>query len=440
MNNKLYSNGLDEINKAKDLMYKINNIQTKPNKSSTIEFQHLGPDGNVYGIIRENHEYYIKIAKPKHNLTVDDFNYIGGIQNKPKYAYSSYGKAAKQLKLKFISLNEALNIEPERDTNLLKENQKQKKNKVDYIEEICDIDETNYKLKIDVPSDKQTKNNYNKRTTNNNDFDEFFDKKNVDSKDISSDENELKTNNDELDDDNENLDFEPNNEDADDVDDDENINLDSDDENDDDEDLEKKIQRLTGKLGQALRDYSKETDEIDFKLEKFVLNSIISATHTGQMKQSDLNSIIKKLKSSGKKNDKENNDDVDDDDKKQDLSEQTIIAKLKRKKILNKIYNNNNNKNVKNMLNESQKTKINSIFVKKLKKMVMEALNELNIDEMIAEIFEIEANETKPSPTPTPTETPTKTPTPDKSKKPGLDPFRPVRPHVQPIPKGVKNK
>ena len=59
------------------------------------------------------------------------------------------------------------------------------------------------------------------------------------------------------------------------------------------------IQQLAGKLGQSLRTYSGEQGQADFDLEKFVINSVISATHTGQMENEDQSDIIKKVKSSG---------------------------------------------------------------------------------------------------------------------------------------------
>jgi hypothetical protein len=74
---------------------------------SVIELTKVGPDGKSYGIVRENHEYYIKIAEGTENLTKDSFNYIGGLKNKKDFAYPSYAKAIKHLNYKFKSLDEA---------------------------------------------------------------------------------------------------------------------------------------------------------------------------------------------------------------------------------------------------------------------------------------------------------------------------------------------
>lgn len=73
-------------------------------------------------------------------------------------------------------------------------------------------------------------------------------------------------------------------------------------------DPEKYIQQLSGKLGQELRKYTEELGAPDYDLEKFAINSVLSATNTGEMDQQDQSDIIQKVKSSttdgtGKKND-----------------------------------------------------------------------------------------------------------------------------------------
>ena len=68
---------------------------------------------------------------------------------------------------------------------------------------------------------------------------------------------------------------------------------------DEDEDPEKYIQQLAGKLGTTLRKYSEDKGQPDFDLEKFAINSVISATHTAEMDEEDQKDIIKKIKNSG---------------------------------------------------------------------------------------------------------------------------------------------
>ena len=115
--------GKEVINRMKELMGSTSINEDV--KGSVVELTKEGPDGKVYAIIRENHEYYIKVSENKNNLVTEDFNYIGGLQNKKDKAYPSYAKAIKQLNLKFMSLNEAIGksgqVNVFEDDNLLTE-------------------------------------------------------------------------------------------------------------------------------------------------------------------------------------------------------------------------------------------------------------------------------------------------------------------------------
>ena len=97
--------GKDTLNKMRNLMGKMT---LNENKVSTtkVELTKLGPDNKVYGIVKENHEYYIKATNKIKDVMVEDFQYIGGLQNKKEFAFESYSKALKKLNLKMISLNE----------------------------------------------------------------------------------------------------------------------------------------------------------------------------------------------------------------------------------------------------------------------------------------------------------------------------------------------
>lgn len=115
--------GYEVTDRMKELMGIKPIVESK--HTSVVELTKLGPDGKVYGIVRENHEYYIKTAENKANLVVEDFNYMGGLKNKKEFAYPSYAKATKHLNLKFNSLYESYGIEGKIDIlkndNLLKE-------------------------------------------------------------------------------------------------------------------------------------------------------------------------------------------------------------------------------------------------------------------------------------------------------------------------------
>jgi len=69
---------------------------------------------------------------------------------------------------------------------------------------------------------------------------------------------------------------------------------------DEETDPKKFIEQLTGKLGQSLRKYSEEQGQPDFELEKFAINSLLSATHTSEMDAEDQKDIINKVKTAGK--------------------------------------------------------------------------------------------------------------------------------------------
>ena len=104
-------------------MKQINENENKTN--SAVELTKIGPDGSAYAIVRENHEYYIKKTTKTTGLVLEDFKYIGGLQNKKEEAYPSYARAIKQLNFKFKSLAEAFNkggdINVFEDDNLLSE-------------------------------------------------------------------------------------------------------------------------------------------------------------------------------------------------------------------------------------------------------------------------------------------------------------------------------
>lgn len=78
------------------------------NGKSIVEYHAEGADGKTYGIIRECNKFYIKVAPKKDTaLLAEDYDYIGGFNNRKSNEYSSYNVASKQFELKMKSLNEA---------------------------------------------------------------------------------------------------------------------------------------------------------------------------------------------------------------------------------------------------------------------------------------------------------------------------------------------
>lgn len=81
---------------------------------------------------------------------------------------------------------------------------------------------------------------------------------------------------------------------------------------DEESDPKKFIEQLTGKLGQSLRKYNESQGQPDYELEKFAINSLLAACHTGDMDQNDQDDIIKKVKSGGKDDSQDDNQDNND--------------------------------------------------------------------------------------------------------------------------------
>ena len=106
MNNKMNTN--EQLSRMKSLMNYGLKTESKQAYSS-VEYQKVGADGNVYGIVREGTKYYIKSAPNKQNLIKEDFSYIGGFRNRKDNEYNSFANAQKQFDLKMMSLKEANN-------------------------------------------------------------------------------------------------------------------------------------------------------------------------------------------------------------------------------------------------------------------------------------------------------------------------------------------
>ena len=103
--------GKDKTNRIKDLMGRMNTLNESTSLSE-LDLIKKAPNGVIYGVVRENHKYFIKTTEKKTGkLMAEDFDYIGGLQNKFSEAYNSYAEVTKQLNLKFDMLNESFGIE-----------------------------------------------------------------------------------------------------------------------------------------------------------------------------------------------------------------------------------------------------------------------------------------------------------------------------------------
>lgn len=76
--------------------------------STLIEYRKAG-DGRVYGIVKENQDYFIKSATlfEGKNVSVEDFVYLGGLENKDQNRYNQLNETQKILNSKIKTINES---------------------------------------------------------------------------------------------------------------------------------------------------------------------------------------------------------------------------------------------------------------------------------------------------------------------------------------------
>jgi len=253
--------GQDKLDRIKDLMGKMSTLNESTSLSE-IENVKKGANGVTYAIIRENQNYFIKTTeKTSGTLMSEDFQYIGGLQNKNLERYNSYAEALKQLNLKFDMLNESYGVKG--NINLFESDATEVKvanasGVVMKEEEPELIEDQKSVIKVDVPASEAP-----------------------------------------VEDEVEELDVEEGGEDedpfADEEGGDEDMSMDMEVEEEGDEEegdgYTKKIQKLTGKIGQLLRD----KDEPDAELDKYVINSIVAAIDWEEIPDEDVEDIIAKI-------------------------------------------------------------------------------------------------------------------------------------------------
>lgn len=249
--------GQDKLDRIKDLMGKMSTLN-ESTSTSEVENVKKGANGVIYGIVRENHSYFIKTTeKTSGNILAEDFNYIGGLQNKNIERYDSYAEALKQLNLKFEMLNESFGVKS--NTNLFESDAVEvkeanasgvvvKEQKPEVIEDQKTV------IKVDAPASAPVEDDV------------------ADEEEVSMEEDPFA-----------------------DVGGEEEVSMDMEVEDeggeDDGDGYTKKIQKLTGKIGQLLRD----KDEPDAELDKYVINSIVSAIDWEEIPDEDVEDIIAKI-------------------------------------------------------------------------------------------------------------------------------------------------
>ena len=288
--------GQDKVNRMLDLMGKMNTLN-ESKSFSELELIKKGPNGIVYGIVRENHDYFIKTSnKPYGKFLSEDFQYIGGLQNKGTEKYHSYAEALKHLNIKFDMLNESYGIEY--NVNIFESDGNAIAGGAGFgfvlekEEEIIlddDITEEKKVLKVDAPASATPEAPAAEAPVEDDVADDEFGFSDEDTEDLSDDEGDTLGDEDTV------------------------ATGDEGTEDLGDDEITKKIQKLTGKIGQMLRD----SEDVDPKLEKYVINSIISALHLDEMDESDKEDIISKFEGEDEEDsfgDDDGTDDFGDDE------------------------------------------------------------------------------------------------------------------------------
>tara|TARA_B100002019_G_scaffold293387_1_gene320652 strand:- start:1035 stop:2825 length:1791 start_codon:yes stop_codon:yes gene_type:complete len=223
----------------------IANYGTQPkvetHKTASLEYNVTAADGNKYGIIRENSKYMI--LKEGSN----GYTYLDGMKNNSRYSFNSYSEALKKLNLLMKPINESYNNG--KQFNLIGEQEEAgKKFVLKQPEAEVEDEEETFDFGDDAGTDEGGE-----------------------TEDFSFDDVEMG-----MDDDSG-----------------EEIEGSMEVEVTDDEDATKAVQKLTGKLGQKLRDLP-ETD-MDADIIKYVLNSVISAVNLEKLSEEDKEEIVEKF-------------------------------------------------------------------------------------------------------------------------------------------------
>ena len=89
----------------------VKNASVNESKNRTlgtlIDFERAA-DGVAYGIVKEQHKYYIKKGGLNENLNVADFAYIGGVQNITEFQYGKLAEAKKNRNFLLQTINEGI--------------------------------------------------------------------------------------------------------------------------------------------------------------------------------------------------------------------------------------------------------------------------------------------------------------------------------------------
>ena len=213
--------------------------------TNTNSFSKKAADGKTYAIIQEKDGYYLKSG-----INESELDYISGGMNKKKDRFKSYSAALKRMNLIFKPLNEAYN-DGKGDSMY---------EAYDEVDEAYNEMDEQEKFVLNVPNEGGDEDMDMDMDMEDDMGDEDMDM-DMDMEDDMGDE--------EMD-----------------------MDVDVEDEMGGEEDMEgfmKSIQKLTGKLGQKLRDVEEEMGSSDIK---YVLNSVISAVDLNNLDDEDKEDVL----------------------------------------------------------------------------------------------------------------------------------------------------
>ncbi len=235
-----------------------------------VEYTIKAPNGTTYGIIRDNAKFYLKETTVE-NPTIKDFDFIGGVINGSKRYYTNYSHALNYLNLMITEMNSK--NPKSKGINLLEFD-----NSSSYPEypKMTNLEEKNKEKEVDektvlkmpkaepAPAPAPAPAPEASAKPADDGGLDLGDEKPADDGGLDlGDETSA----------------------------DDDLDLGGDENLGDDEET-KQIQKLTGKLGQAMRD----KEEPDNDLTKYVVNSVMSSLKLSELEPTDQKQILKKMK------------------------------------------------------------------------------------------------------------------------------------------------
>ena len=206
--------------------------QNKELHTQTLSFKKQAPNGVIYAIVQEKDGYYVKAG-----INESKLDYVDGINNKRKNRFKSYSSALKRVNLMLKPINEEYNNG--KATSMYEQDEEGEK----------------FVLKVDEPVDDMDMED-----------------------DMEDEEMDMDMEDEDMDMEDEEMDME-----------DEEMDTEDDMEDEEMVGFMKPIQKLTGKLGQKLRDVEEELGSEDIK---YVLNSVISAVDLDNLEDEDREDVL----------------------------------------------------------------------------------------------------------------------------------------------------